>query len=87
MGWGGTYTDITNSANRQGVRLANIYELRDLSAAYGSRWPMGNAYYWSSTYSHNFLFFNYYYGRNINNGAESTFKQWVGSQLLGVGLR
>lgn len=84
---GGTYTDITNSANRQGVRLANIYELRDLSAAYGSRWPMGNAYYWSSTYSHNFLFFNYYYGRNINNGAESTFKQWVGSQLLGVGLR
>ncbi|MGY2397783.1 Ig-like domain-containing protein [Pseudomonas sp. SDO5271_S396] len=81
------YTGIVNEASRQGVRLANIYELRELSAAYGAHWPMGNDYYWSSTYSHNFLLFNYYYGRNINTGAEATFKQWVGSQLLGVGLR
>ena len=84
---GGTYTDIINSASRQGVRVANIYELRDLSNAYGNRWPMGNFMYWSSTFSHSFLFFSYYYGRNINNGGEATIKQWVGSQYLGVGLR
>lgn len=83
----GTYTDIINAASRQGVRLANIYELRDLSNAYGSQWPMGNALYWSSTFSHSFLLFSYYYGRNINNGGEATIKQWVGSQYLGVGLR
>ena len=83
----GTYTDIINSASRQGVRVANIYELRDLSNAYGNRWPMGNALYWSSTFSHSFLFFSYYYGRNINTGGEATIKQWVGSQCLGVGLR
>ena len=83
----GTYTDIINSASRQGVRVANIYELRDLSNAYGNRWPMGNFMYWSSTFSHSFLFFSYYYGRNINTGGEATIKQWVGSQGLGVGLR
>jgi len=84
---GGTKTDINNAAARIGVRVATIDELRALSAAYGNRWPMGNASYWSSTWAGNFFFFDYWYGRNINTGAEATFKQWVFSALLGVGLR
>ncbi|KAA0947753.1 hypothetical protein FQ186_11660 [Pseudomonas sp. ANT_H14] len=84
---GGTKTDIDNRARSQGVRLASLNELREISAAYGNSWPMGNGLYWSSTWSHNFLFFDYWYGRNINTGAEGTFKQWVGNRLLGVGLR
>lgn len=84
---GGTKTDIDSRARSQGVRVASLSELRALSAAYGSRWPMGNAHYWSSSWSHNFFFFDYWWGRNINTGAEGTVKQWVGSQILGVGLR
>ncbi|PRA34018.1 hypothetical protein CQZ99_04935 [Pseudomonas poae] len=84
---GGTKPDIDASARNKGVRLASLNELRELSLAYGSRWPMGNGPYWSSTWSHNLLFFDYWWGRNINTGAEGTYKQWVGSQLLGVGLR
>lgn len=85
---GGSKTDIDNRARNQGVRLASLNELYDLRDAYGSRWPMGNAQYWSSTWSHNQLFFNYWYALNINAGGQATsVKEWVGSQLLGVGLR
>jgi hypothetical protein len=83
----GTKTDIDTRARNQGLRVASLGELRELSAAYGHRWPMGNAPYWSSTYSHNFLFFNYWWARNINTGGEGNYKQWIGNQLLGVGLR
>lgn len=82
----GTKTDIDNRARSYGVRLASLAELRELSAAYGARWPMGNAPYWSSTWSHNFLFFDYWWARNINTGGEGAYKQWIGNNLLGVGL-
>lgn len=83
----GFKTDINARAASQGLRVASLGELRELSAAYGYRWPMGNGQYWSSTWSHNFLFFDYWWTRNINTGAEAVYKQWVGSSLLGVGLR
>ncbi|WP_460135447.1 hypothetical protein [Pseudomonas sp. S1_E04] len=83
----GTKTDIDARARSQGLRVASLDELRELSTAYGSRWPMGNAAYWSSTWSHKSFLFDYWWGKNINTGGEATYKQWVGSQLLGVGLR
>lgn len=84
---GGGFAQIRNNASSQGLRLASIDELRALSNAYGSRWPMGNFSYWSSTYGGRNLLFDYYYGRNINTGAEANFKVWAGNNLLGVGLR
>lgn len=85
---GGTKTDINARASSRGVRLASLDEMRQLSNAYGSRWPMGNGNYWSSTWSHNLLFFDYWYGRNIYTGAEGIYKQWVGNNgLLGVVLQ
>lgn len=83
----GNKTAIDTNARNLGVRLASLDELRELSAAFGYRWPMGNDMYWSSTWSHNFLFFDYWWARNINSGGEAVYKQWIGSNLLGVGLR
>lgn len=85
--WNGNYNTISNSARNQGMRLPSLDELRALSAAYGNRWPMGSAFYWSNTLAGYIALWNYWYARNINAGAETNFKSLSGTWLLGVGLR
>lgn len=68
--WGGANSAVT----ARGGRLPTIGEMREIYAAYGNRWPMGNdSYYWSSTLHHN-LIYNYYWVKHMNNGAESNGK-------------
>lgn len=79
---------IRNNASAAGARLPTLDEARELHQAYGNRWPMGVALYWTSTYSHSFLFSNYYYGLNINTGAVQAGKDHIiGDHFNGVGLR
>ncbi|WP_233102195.1 hypothetical protein [Pseudomonas sp. MF7453] len=83
-----TFRNITNNANNQGLRMPSVDELRALLNAYGARWPMGNHYYWSSTFSHSFFFINHYYILHLPNGHTTTAEdKLLGPHYLGVGLR
>lgn len=83
-----TFGNIRAAAANAGSRLPNLDEARAIHAAYGNRWPMGFALYWTSTFSHSLFFSNYYYALNLNTGEVGTGKDSVvGEHFNGVGLR
>ncbi|WP_295478421.1 hypothetical protein [uncultured Pseudomonas sp.] len=85
MGVGsGSYKNLSAAAASRGGRMPNLQELRELHAAYGSRWPMGNGMYWSSDIQM-VIGWNWYYTKNLVSGAEDKLKESHGA--LGVALR
>ena len=84
-----TLAGIRSAASGAGARMPSIDELKALYAAYGARWPMGNAQYWSDSYSHSdWLGKRFYHTFNIVTGAADTaLDSNTSVQLLGVGLR
>ncbi|WP_244911095.1 Ig-like domain-containing protein [Burkholderia humptydooensis] len=80
----GTYSQISSVAGSQGVHIPNMAQLREMNALYGSRWPMGNDWYWSSDIQA-YLPFTRYWIKNIVTGLEGH-NYHYGSHL-GVGIR
>ena len=81
----GSLTQMTNAASAVGGRIPNINELIEIHNAYGNRWPMGNANFWSSTWAVNLLGAKWYYVKNLQNGQ--TFKLLHTNSSLGVAIR
>ena len=82
----GKYSQINSAAVGHGLRLPSIDELNQIFHAYGSRWPMGNAWYWSSTVAaQNLVGMKWYLNKNLVTGAN--FKVFEHDGALGVGLR
>lgn len=81
----GNYTQISNAANRIGARVPSIHELIEIYNAYGNRWPMGNANYWSSTVAKNVFGAKWYYVKNLNTGKD--YKLLHINSSLGVAIR
>lgn len=81
----GSLTQMTNAASAVGGRIPNINELIEIHNAYGNRWPMGNANFWSSTFAVNLLGAKWYYVKNLQNGQ--TFKLLHTNSSLGVAIR
>lgn len=83
---GGKYSQISAAAAAIGARIPSITELKEIYAAYGNRWPMGNAYYWSSTVAaQNLVSWKWYYVKNLVTGID--FKLLHHSASLGVAIR
>lgn len=81
----GNYTQISNAAQRIGGRIPSIHELIEIYNAYGNRWPMGNANYWSSTVAKNVFGAKWYYVKNLNTGKD--YKLLHINSSLGVAIR
>lgn len=82
----GSFTTISNAAAQQGAHLCSLDELREIHAAYGDRWPMGNAYYWSSTLAMtNLVGWKWYFVKNLVTGGEN--KLLHHNANLGVAIR
>ncbi|GAB7531845.1 Ig-like domain-containing protein [Pseudomonas sp. 3A(2025)] len=82
----GSFTTVSTAAANQGARLCSIEELREIHAAYGARWPMGNANYWSSTVAMtNLVGWKWYFVKNLVSGGE--FKLLHHNASLGVAIR
>ncbi len=83
-----TFRNISTVVANAGLRMPSLDELRAINQAYGARWPMGYAWYWSGTFSHSFLFTNYYYFLDIPGGGTGTeADKLLGGHLNGIGLR
>jgi len=80
----GKFGQVATAAAGQGGRLPSIQELKEIAAAYGNRWPMGNSHYWSSTMSHQVII-RWYFLKNLVTGAEYKLSEHGAS--LGVALR
>lgn len=82
----GNYPQISAAAASQGMRIPTIDELNQIYTAYGNRWPMGNAWYWSSTVAAaNLLGMKWYLNKNLVTGGN--FKVFQKDSALGVGIR
>ncbi|WP_256214399.1 hypothetical protein [Pseudomonas sp. NFR16] len=81
----GNYTQVSNGAARVGGRIPSIHELIEIHNAYGNRWPMGNANYWSSTVAKNVLGAKWYYVKNLITGKD--YKLLHINNSLGVAIR
>ncbi len=84
---GGTLGDIRSRAVSRGLTSVYIDELYAIRAAYGNRWPMGNADYWSISLSHKDIYgLNWYYGMNLATGVQSLLQDNLLTQSLGIGV-
>ena len=82
----GRYSQIKAAADSHGLRIPTIDELNQIFNAYGDRWPMGNAWYWSSTVAaQNLLGMKWYLNKNLVTGGN--FKVFEKDGALGVGIR
>lgn len=81
----GNLTQMSNAAKRIGARIPSIHELIEIYNAYGNRWPMGNANYWSSTVAKNVFGAKWYYVKNLNTGKD--YKLLHINASLGVAIR
>nr|WP_231906439.1 Ig-like domain-containing protein [Pseudomonas sp. StFLB209] len=82
----GSVATVVAAATQLGARLCSIHELRELHTAYGSRWPMGNALYWSSTVAQqNLAGWQWFFLKNLVTGTETNLLHH--KPALGVGLR
>ncbi|WP_434677351.1 hypothetical protein J3P77_14665 [Pseudomonas sp. R1-18] len=82
----GSYAQVAAAAASKGARMPSIYELKEIYDAYGSRWPMGNGNYWSSTVAAvSLIGLTWYYVKNLVTGKD--FKLMHHNVSLGVALR
>jgi hypothetical protein len=82
----GSYAQVAAAAASKGARMPSIYELKEIYDAYGSRWPMGNGNYWSSTVAAvSLIGLTWYYVKNLVTGKD--FKLMHLNVSLGVALR
>ncbi|WP_225922821.1 Ig-like domain-containing protein [Pseudomonas hamedanensis] len=80
----GDYYTITNRAYARGTYLTTLAQLREIFNLYGSRWPMGNGYYWSTNVAANFPFLRLYM-KNLVTGQEAHVQHYA-SYPLGIGV-
>ncbi|UQS18275.1 Ig-like domain-containing protein [Pseudomonas sp. HS6] len=80
----GTWTTMRNNAANNGARLPSLGELREIHNLYGSRWPMGNYYYWSTDLAASFPIIRYYM-KNLVTGTEAHVQHY--GTANGVGIR
>jgi hypothetical protein len=66
----GSLSQASAAAARANCRLPTIQELIDIFNAYGERWPLGNANYWSTTVAKNVFGAKWYYVKNLNTGKD-----------------
>ena len=84
---GGTLSDIRSRAVGRGLTSVYIDQLYAIRDAYGNRWPMGNANYWSVTLSHKDIYgLSWYYGINLATGALGVLQDSVINSALGIGV-
>ncbi|WP_226476293.1 hypothetical protein [Pseudomonas sp. MWU16-30323] len=81
-----TQQAVASAAQGSNSWLADLGELQAIRAAYRNTWPVGSTYYWSGTFSHRNLFFNYYYVYNFIGPQQDVQKddginRWGGIQL------
>lgn len=81
----GNLTQMSGKASFQGARIPTIHELIEIFNAYGSRWPMGNGNYWSSSVAADVFGAKWYYVKNLNTGKD--FKLLHTNSSLGVAIR
>ncbi|ORC60705.1 hypothetical protein BZK31_05875 [Pseudomonas floridensis] len=82
----GSLSQMSSAASANAARIPSIHELKEIHATYGSRWPMGNGNYWSSTVaSQNMLGWKWYFVKNLVTGAD--FKLLHHNASLGVAIR
>lgn len=82
----GSFSHIRAAAASQGLRIPSADQLNQIFNTYGSRWPMGNAIYWSSTaLAQNLAGMKWYSTKNLVTGAN--FKVFEHKTALGVGIR
>ncbi|HEX8592241.1 MAG TPA: hypothetical protein VF682_03000 [Pseudomonas sp.] len=82
----GSLSQLMAAAGSKGARIPSINELNEIFNAYGNRWPMGNANYWSTTVAaQNLLGMKWYFVKNLVTGA--TFKLLHHNASLGVAIR
>jgi hypothetical protein len=82
----GSYAQVAAAAASQGARMPSITELKEIYIAYGSRWPMGDGNYWSSTVAAESLIgLTWYFVKNLVTGMD--FKLMHHNVSLGVALR
>ncbi|CAI8930177.1 BIG2 domain-containing protein [Pseudomonas sp. IT-P74] len=82
-----TWARINTAATQAGARIPSYAELYELHQAYGSRWPMGNALYWSTTQGTTTWPFPSRKCMNIVTSANGDVHEQGGSTALGVGFR
>jgi hypothetical protein len=80
----GTWTTMSNNAANNGARLPSLGELREIYNLYGSRWPMGNYYYWSTDLAASWPITRYYM-KNLVTGTEAHVQHYGAAN--GVGIR
>jgi hypothetical protein len=82
----GTYAQMTTAAAGNGARIPSVTELKEIYITYGSRWPMGNGNYWSSTVAAESLVgMKWYFVKNLVTGMD--FKLLHHNASLGVAIR
>ena len=82
----GSYAQVAAAAASKGARMPSITELKEIYIAYGSRWPMGDGNYWSSTVAAESLIgLTWYFVKNLVTGMD--FKLMHHNVSLGVALR
>ncbi len=82
----GKFDEVNAAAASQHVRLPSIQELREIHAAYNSRWPLDRLDHWSSTVAKPITpFGKTYYVKNPHTGRE--IDAYTYSHLPAVGLR
>lgn len=82
----GKFDEVSAAAASQHVRLPSIQELREIHAAYNSRWPLDKLDHWSSTVAKPITpFGKTYYVKNPHTGRE--IDAYTYTHLPAVGLR
>jgi hypothetical protein len=82
------WSGINQTASAHGARIPNMAELREIHAAYGARWPMGNLEYWSTDRANTIWPLYSNHCKNLVTGGEAPVGTYAnGPHTLGVGLK
>jgi hypothetical protein len=82
----GSFAQMNDAAAAQGAGIPSSDELNQIFNTFGSRWPMGNGNYWSSTVAaQNLVGMKWYFVKNLVTGANYKLKYHNSS--LGVAIR
>jgi hypothetical protein len=81
----GSLSQVMAAAAALGASIPGINQLHEIYNAYGNRWPMGNANYWSTTVAaQNLVGMKWYFVKNMVTGAN--FKLLHHNASLGVAV-